>query len=52
MGNRFYQEYRQKLRTAEDAVQVVKIGDWVEYSCGLGFPYFLDYALAARKEEL
>lgn len=50
--NRFYQEYQQKLRTAEEAVQAVKSGDWVEYSCGLGFPYFLDYALAARKEEL
>lgn len=51
-GNRFYQEYQQKLKTPEEAVMVVKDGDWVEYSTGLGMPYFLDIALAKRKGEL
>ena len=27
-----YEEYRAKLRTAEEAVKVVKDGDWVDYS--------------------
>lgn len=51
-GNRFYQEYRQKLKTPEEAVKLVKDGDWIDYSNGVGFPYLLDYALAKRKGEL
>ena len=31
-------QYRQKLRTPEQAVQVVKSGDWVDYGFGAGFP--------------
>ena len=27
-----YQEYQSKLRTPEEAVQVVKSGDWVDYT--------------------
>ena len=26
-----YDEYRKKLRTPEEAVKVVKSGDWVDY---------------------
>ena len=48
-----YQElYQQKLTTAEEAVKVVKSGDWVDYGwCG-NHPIALDKALAARKDEL
>lgn len=31
-------QYRQKLRTPEQAVQVVKSGDWVDYTSNLCFP--------------
>ncbi len=48
----FFQEYQQKLRTPEEAVKVVKSGDWVDYSLGLGWPVLLDQALANRKDEL
>ena len=44
--------YRQKLRTAQEAVQLVKSGDWVDYSQSAAFPEALDEALAARKGEL
>ncbi len=48
-----YQElYRQKLTTAEEAVKVVKSGDWVDYSWSSSHPVALDKALAARKDEL
>ena len=46
------EEYRKKLRTAEEAVKLVKSGDWVDYSQGLSFPAALDRALAARRGEL
>lgn len=45
-------EYKDKLRTAAEAVQIVKDGDWVDYSAGVAFPELLDAALAARKGEL
>lgn len=45
-------EYKSKLRTAEEAVRVVKSGDWVEYGCGVTFPKLCDAALAARRDEL
>ena len=48
----FYTEYRQKLRTPEEAVRVVKSGDWVDYTSNIGFPVLLDQALAERREEL
>ena len=47
-----YEEYKSKLRTPEEAVKVVKDGDWVDYSQTCSFPFLLDAALAARKEEL
>ena len=48
----FHQEYRSKLRTPEEAVRVVKSGDWIDYTTSHGFPTLLDAALAARKDEL
>ena len=49
---KIYDEYRSKLRTADEAVKVVKSGDWVDYITGNGFPRGLDAALARRKDEL
>lgn len=44
--------YLQKLRTPEEAVKLVKDGDWVDYCQGCSFPQALDRALAARSGEL
>lgn len=44
--------YQSKLRSPQEAVKLVKSGDWVDYTSQLGFPYLLDKALAGRKEEL
>ena len=46
------EEFQKKLRTPEEAVKVVKSGDWVDYTVALGFPTLLDAALAKRKDEL
>lgn len=46
------QEYQSKLRTPEQAVQIVKNGDWVDYGGNVCFPALLDKALSERKEEL
>ena len=48
----FWNEYRKKLRTAEEAVKVVRSGDWVDYTTATGFPELLDRALAKRRDEL
>ena len=48
----FAEEYKRKLKTPEEAVKLVKDGDWVDYSVGIGFPMLLDAALAKRKDEL
>ena len=45
-------EYKEKLVSAEQAVQVVKSGDWVDYNFALAQPISLDRALAKRKDEL
>ncbi|MEN6389872.1 MAG: acetyl-CoA hydrolase/transferase C-terminal domain-containing protein [Syntrophomonas sp.] len=45
-------QYRQKLVSAEEAVKVVKSGDWVDYGEFNGQVRDLDKALAARKDEL
>ena len=44
--------YKSKLTTPEEAVKVVKSGDWVDYGWGTGTPNALDKALAARMDEL
>lgn len=46
------EEYRQKLRTPQEAVKAVKSGDWVDYTSNVCFPTLLDQALAARRDEL
>ena len=46
------ERYRAKLRTPDQAVQVIKSGDWVDYTTAMGFPMLLDEALAKRKDEL
>ena len=45
-------QYQAKLTTAEEAVKVVKSGDWVDYTWGVCTPDALDRALAARAGEL
>ncbi len=44
--------YRSKLTTAEQAVRVVKSGDWIDYGWCSGHPVALDAALARRMGEL
>ena len=44
--------YREKLTTAEEAVKVIRSGDWVDYGWCTGTPRALDRALAARYPEL
>ncbi len=44
--------YQQKLTTADEAVKIVKSGDWVDYGWCCNQPVALDKALAARKDEL
>jgi len=46
------EQYRRKLVTAEEAVKVVKSGDWLEYAFGINGANELDEALAKRKDEL
>ncbi|MEA4926275.1 MAG: acetyl-CoA hydrolase/transferase C-terminal domain-containing protein [Syntrophomonadaceae bacterium] len=48
----FESEYKQKLRTPDEAVEVIKSGDWVDYMMFNAYPKALDIALAKRKEEL
>ena len=47
-----YAEYRSKLRSAQEAVKIVKSGDWVDYGSNNAYPPALDAALAARRDEL
>ena len=48
--NKYTDEYRSKLRTPEEAVQVVRSGDWIDYTTNFGFPILLDEALAKRRD--
>ena len=48
----YTQEYQDKLVTAEEAVKVIKSGDWVDYGWCNGTPDLLDQALAERTDEL
>ena len=48
----FYDEYQRKLKTADEAVRIVKSGDWVDYATNVCFPTLLDEALAKRRDEL
>lgn len=48
----FLEEYKQKLVSADEAVKVIKSGDWVDYGWCTGTPDLLDKALAKRTDEL
>ena len=48
----FLEEYKQKLVSADEAVKIVKSGDWVDYGWCTGTPDDLDKALARRTDEL
>ncbi len=48
----FLNDYKNKLKTADEAVKIVKSGDWVDYNTSNGMPIALDEALAKRKDEL
>jgi acyl-CoA hydrolase len=52
MARDFQQVYKEKLRTAEEAMKIVKSGDWIDYAMFNGKPVACDQALAARKDEL
>ncbi len=52
MINRILDQYRSKLKTAEDAAKLVKSGDNVYYSHFVMFPRVLDEALAKRVGEV
>ncbi len=45
-------EYRKKLVSADEAVRVVKSGDWIDYGTINAQVVILDQALAKRKDEL
>lgn len=48
----YQREYLAKLRSPDEAVRVVKNGDWIDYGTALSMPVLLDRALAARRDEL
>lgn len=48
----YEQEYQNKLTTPEEAVKLVKSGDWVDFGWCAGTPVALDHALAQRMPEL
>lgn len=52
MSGALWQEYRNKLRSADEAAGIVKSGDWVFYSHFAMFPAELDRALARRAGEV
>ena len=45
----FSREYKRKIPYPEEAVKVVKSGDWIDYMYFNGYPKALDKALAKRK---
>lgn len=46
------EEYKKKLVSADEAVKVIKSGDWVEHAFGVAGANELDAALARRVDEL
>lgn len=48
----YSKEYKQKLVTADEAVKVIKSGDWVDYGWCVATVDALDKALAKRIDEL
>jgi acyl-CoA hydrolase len=52
ISNSYQQEYMNKLVTADEAVKLVKSGDWVDYGDFVTSSIECDKALAKRKNEL
>ncbi|NLO20641.1 MAG: butyryl-CoA:acetate CoA-transferase [Syntrophomonadaceae bacterium] len=52
MYQKWLEEYKSKLVTADEAAKLVKSGDWVEYGFGINCARDFDEALAKRKDEL
>lgn len=48
----FREIYRQKLKTAQQAVSVIKSGDWVDYGWAITTPVACDQALSERIKDL
>lgn len=48
----YMQAYREKLTTADEAVKVIKSGQWIDYGWVVATPVELDKALAKRMPEL
>ena len=48
----FKEDYNAKLKSADEAVKVVKSGDWVDFGWCVSTPEALDKALAKRTDEL
>ncbi len=48
----YSQEYKQKLVSADEAVKLIKSGDWVDYGWCTNTVDALDKALAKRTDEL
>ncbi len=47
----YLEEYKSKLVSADEAVKVVKSGDWVDYGDFVTSTIECDKALAKRKDE-
>lgn len=52
MSRDFRTMYKEKLCSAQEAMQIVQSGDWIDYAMFNGKPVACDRALAARKDEL
>lgn len=50
--NKFQDLYQEKLTIPEEAVKIIKSGDWLDYTLGANMPEALDKALADRADEL
>lgn len=48
----YQKDYQRKLVTAEEAVNTVQSGDWLDYGFSLGHPIITDKALANRANQL
>ena len=47
----FREEYKQKLVSADEAVKLIKSGDWVDYGWCTNTVDALDQALAKNKDD-
>lgn len=48
----YIKKYQEKLTSPEEAVKIVKSGDWIDYGSTLLVPKILDVALSKRAKEL